>query len=88
MSSLLGFVLAREHERSVPCDTDLSATNQEAPFRLRTWSYGPEKNKTMYYPLNDHAIFVLCSKEFTGFKSFKIFFKNYFKVTKEFFSGA
>ena len=37
-------VLARKHEMSVPCDTDLSATNQKAPFRLRTWSYEPEKN--------------------------------------------
>ena len=37
----------------------------------------------MYYPLNDRAIFVLCSKEFTGFKLFKIFIKNYFKSNQE-----
>ena len=36
-------VLAREHERPVPCDTDVSGTNQNAPFGLRTWSYGPPK---------------------------------------------
>ena len=36
------------HERSVPCDKDFLATSQKAPFRLRTWSYGREKNEEQY----------------------------------------
>ena len=35
-----------KRERSVSCDTDLSSTNQNAPFTLWTWDYGPEKIKT------------------------------------------
>ena len=30
------FGLMRKHESSIPCDTDLSATNQKALFELRT----------------------------------------------------
>ena len=49
-------------ERSVSCDTNLSSTNQKAPFTLRTWDSGPEKINT--YIQNEYTMYQWRSQDF------------------------